>query len=142
VDVLDAEHESCEAALRSFAQTRDAASLRAVLREFESHFAHEEAMLDQHLYGHLTAGGGAAAASGFSVAASTRASHWQDHKRMLDELRAELARASASSEPISHRFVDSVLRSFEKHAELYDGNYADDLSTKLLLGNEVPVAVG
>ena len=43
VEELDEEHERCEAALNALAEKRDAASLAAVLSEYEAHFAHEEA---------------------------------------------------------------------------------------------------
>ncbi len=47
---LDAEHERCAAALRLLAERRDAVSLRRVVEEYAAHFAHEEGLLDEHLY--------------------------------------------------------------------------------------------
>ncbi len=133
---LDAEHERCAAALSALAERRDAPSLRGVIDEYTAHFAHEEALLDEHLYGGEEAPA-AAAAGGFSIGASMRRSHWSDHKKMLDELSAldsalrERRALLGGGALLSHEEVDGALRRFEKHADLYDGSYAVPLSQKM-----------
>merc|ERR1711935_103417 len=46
VAVLDEEHEHCAGALRKLAAERDASALQGVLNVFETHFSHEEKLLD------------------------------------------------------------------------------------------------
>ena len=115
-----------------------------MIAEYTSHFAHEEALLDEHLYGGDKGGGAdaspAGGSGGFSVASSMRASHWGDHKAMLNELaaldaalgeRAAAAGGGPGGALLAAAEVDAVLRRFEKHADLYDGSYAAPLSEKL-----------
>ena len=45
---MDAEHERCAAALETLRQDLKPASLAAVLKEVETHFAHEEELLSRH----------------------------------------------------------------------------------------------
>ena len=47
---MDAEHERCAAALETLRQDLKPASLAAVLKEVETHFAHEEELLDRYVY--------------------------------------------------------------------------------------------
>lgn len=124
---LDEEHDECEGVLNALAANRDAPSIAAVIAAYESHFAHEEALLDEHLYAAVVQHG---AGGGFNVDASTRNSHYEDHARMLRELRA-LHAAAAKGTPLPADAIDSVLRDFEKHATRYDGNYATKLSNSL-----------
>ena len=62
---MDAEHERCAAALETLRQDLKPASLAAVLKEVETHFAHEEELLDRYVY--KQPGGG-----GFSADAGAR----------------------------------------------------------------------
>jgi len=123
VDALDAEHEECATALRNLAALRTPAALRAVREVYASHFTHEEALLDAHLYEEA-----GAAAGGFSAAAGQRRSHFADHKRLLAELDGAL---QAANDLVPARFVDAVLRSFEQHANMYDTTYAEPLARAL-----------
>ena len=128
VRILDEQHERCEAALTSLAAQRDVASLRALLREYEEHFAAEEAMLDEHLYAGVV--DGTAAGGGFSTDKSMRTSHFADHKRMIADLQAA-ERSLPECAMLPMALVDGVLRDFEQHASRYDGAYADRLSASL-----------
>jgi hemerythrin len=123
VAVLDAEHERCEAALVRLAEQRSAAALREVLAAYEEHFAHEEALLDQHLYA------GVDDAAGFSADKGARTSHFADHERMLAGIREILSCANANAVPASE--VQRLQSQFEKHATSYDGGYADRLSAAI-----------
>ena len=62
-------------------------SMAQVLSAYEAHFAHEEALLDEHLWkdAALAAKGGAEV-SGFDAKASMRKTHLADHARMIKEL--------------------------------------------------------
>lgn len=136
VAVLDAEHDECTAALRLLADRRDKASLEGLRACYSRHFAHEEQMLDDYVWPQLAAaGGGGGGGGGFSADASMRTSHLADHSRMLRDLDVllaspELSDASGAGKLPASR-VDAVLRDFEKHADRYDGSYADRLSASL-----------
>uniref|UniRef100_A0A7S3EY25 Hemerythrin-like domain-containing protein n=1 Tax=Haptolina ericina TaxID=156174 RepID=A0A7S3EY25_9EUKA len=132
VAVLDEEHARCEAALVQLAERRDSAALRQLLCAYEEHFAHEEALLDQHLYAGVKQEGG------FSADKSARSSHFADHERMLSEIRALLLLGSDSlddaiSDAISAAEVQRLTAEFERHATAYDGGYADRLSAAMAL---------
>ena len=127
VPELDAEHEACAAALADFARSPTRAAIEAVVQAYESHFEHEEALLDAHLYADVADGAG----SGFSAEASARRSHYADHERMLSELRQRAAAMPAAGGAATAAFVDSVLRTFENHANVYDASYAKPLAAKL-----------
>jgi len=146
---LDEEHEECGAAL---AQMRDAPTKEAILRVIEAytkHFAHEEALLDQHLY---TKDAMEASSSGsFSAAASARRSHFADHQKMIGELRARAAQLPEGGPQTGPKawiyadteapaaFVHRILRSFEHHANVYDANYSEPLAARLKEAEAVPV---
>lgn len=121
---LDAEHEVCAQALAAFAKFRDFDALEAVLDAYEAHFAHEETLLDTHLYPEVAAGGG----DGFSANAGARKSHYADHARLLDDIRKQLATGKPE---ISALFASKVLRDFENHANVYDAMYTDPLAERL-----------
>jgi len=127
VPELDAEHEACAAALSRLASERSAPALRAVLITFEEHFAHEEALLDAHVY---QAALDPAKASGFSAAAGQRRSHFADHKRQLAAIREHLGLAGADG-AVKASFIDKLMRDFETHAAAYDTTYAAPLSQAL-----------
>jgi len=124
VEALDHEHERCAVALGRLATERSVDALKGLLREYEQHFAHEEELLDTHLYAGIVEGH-----MGFSADANARTSHRTDHKRMLDEVRSQIAQAGSGVVPVS--FVEHITREFERHAEAYDGSYADRLSAAL-----------
>jgi len=153
VAALDAEHEACAAALRQLASKRSLNALAMVLDAYEKHFAHEEALLDEHLWKEAAAaaaGGGAAhgGAGGFDKRASMRKTHFADHARLLKELApgyANLARAEggtisrdAAVLPVST--VDRALRDFEAHANKYD-MYGDELAAALQRAETAPTPV-
>lgn len=50
VQVLDDEHEECEAALCALQASPTAENVKAVLDVYSAHFAHEEALLDEHMW--------------------------------------------------------------------------------------------
>lgn len=126
---LDEEHRRCTVALRALETERSPKSLLAVLEVFTQHFAHEEAMLDEHLYGDIVQG---KQVGGFSVDANMRTSHWGDHARMLKEIERQLAQSGKCGK-VPPAFVDKVLRDFENHADKYDGAYADRLEEILMV---------
>jgi len=146
VEVLDAEHERCEAALARLAARKDATALTELLAVYEDHFAHEEALLDQHLYASVVekqakaAGGG----GGFNADEGARTSHFADHAAMLAALhkhldefarRARIARELGLDENIGAELTDAevakLASDFERHATSYDGGYADRLSAAM-----------
>lgn len=130
---MDAEHDACVDALAVLAERRDLPSVEAVLAAYRSHFAHEEALLDEHLYASVAAAGASPPAppTGFSLAASARKSHFADHARMLAALEAMASSLRASGGRADTKLVDAALRDFEAHADKYDGAYADPLSQAL-----------
>jgi len=157
VDALDAEHEECAVALAALKECPNHEAIKRVLDVYSAHFAHEEEMLDTHLYAEAAgaaagSGGGTAGGGGFSAAASMRRSHYSDHQRMLGDLRARAAMLPAGGPASGPKawihavgggegaaaFVDRVLRAFENHANVYDATYAEPLSAKLREAEAVP----
>jgi len=147
VAVLDAEHERCEAALAQLAARRDSTSVRELLSAYEEHFAHEEALLDEHLYA------GVEKATGFSADKGARSSHFADHEAMLSTLRKmlteferravlakELGLDDAVGGSISEAEAQKLAADFELHATAYDGNYADRLSAAMAAVEPVAIA--
>ncbi len=133
---MDEEHERCADAMEVLVRDRTAAALRRVLREFEAHFRHEEELLDQHLYSEILGG---EAAGGFSADVSARKSHFADHERILVDIRKECERcntlqgADAEDETavVPEAFAAQVVADFEKHADQYDGHYADRMAESI-----------
>lgn len=120
---MDAEHEACATALRELASTRSLDALRAVLAAYEQHFAHEEALCDAHVYQHTVGPG-----DDFNADANARTSHYADHARLLEALRAQAARGDVR---VPTAFVEATLRDFEQHANRYDDAYAPRLAVAL-----------
>jgi len=134
VAVLDEEHERCEAALARLTALRSVAALRELLAAYEEHFAHEEALLDQHLYANVEQ------ATGFSVDKGARTSHFADHEAMTAGLRKMLSDRSDLFEQLASISAPEVQRlalDFERHATAYDGGYADRLSASLAAAGQV-----
>lgn len=139
VAALDDEHEKCEAKLKLLGRLTEPPgvdkkrmqiemALQGLLKAYEDHFAHEEALLDEHLYTDVEQ-------DGFSADKGARTSHFADHQTMLSAVRQLLADvASVDAEAVMQLATD-----FEKHATAYDGNYADRLSAAL--AQAAPVAV-
>jgi len=123
---LDAEHERCAAVLERLARDKSEDAARAVLHEYEVHFAHEEQLLDAHLFAGVAQQDQTSGREGFSADAGARRSHFNDHKRLLDGVRALLGKGALSSAAIGQ-----VLDDFERHADAYDGSYADRLESSL-----------
>eukprot|EP01063_Lacrimia_lanifica_P027833 TRINITY_DN3963_c0_g2_i1.p2 TRINITY_DN3963_c0_g2~~TRINITY_DN3963_c0_g2_i1.p2 ORF type:complete len:273 (+),score=87.90 TRINITY_DN3963_c0_g2_i1:222-1040(+) len=126
VDVLDQEHEECEAQLRlvfaAAAGVRDSKdALQGLLQAYEAHFAHEEALLDQHLYADV------ASQEGFSADRGARTSHFADHQAMIATVKKYLRRPS----DFNRKNARSLAAAFHSHATKYDGNYADRLSAAM-----------
>lgn len=91
---------------------------------YEAHFAHEEALLDTHLYPDVASGSDGS----FSAAAGARKSHYADHARLLADIRKQLATGQPET-PAT--LVSKVLRDFENHANVYDAMYTDPLAERL-----------
>ena len=127
---LDRQHKVCADALEKLRVKSDILSLEAVLSAYEEHFAFEESLLDNHLYKNI---GTTQKNTGFSAIQDSRRSHYKDHARLIDEIRALLTRMN-NEENIVHiasSFVDRVLRNFENHANIYDDSYKDALAAAL-----------
>jgi hemerythrin len=120
---MDKEHEACAAALRVLSASLSADALRAVLAAYQEHFAHEEQLLDEHLYADTPAVSGA----GFSAAGGQRRTHYADHSRMLASIARQLAVAEAGG-AVPAQFVRQAAEDFETHAKTYDASYAEPLS--------------
>ena len=143
VAALDAEHDACATALAAMAEAPNRENIEKVVEAYTAHFAHEEALLDEHLY--TAAATSAEAGGGFSAEASARRSHFADHQRMLGDLRARAAGLPAGGPTTGPKawihtttggetaaaFVDRVLRAFEHHANVYDAAYAEPLAERL-----------
>mmetsp|Transcript_65924 Transcript_65924/g.154271 ORF Transcript_65924/g.154271 Transcript_65924/m.154271 type:complete len:368 (-) Transcript_65924:115-1218(-) len=112
---MDSEHEECAVALRRLVETRSREVLEEVLRCLSDHFAHEEALFEEH---------------GFGVHAneklSAKTSHVKEHRRLLDKVRKQLSRGPSVPAP----FVRELLQEFHEHTTLYDVQYADFLASK------------
>jgi hemerythrin len=127
VEAMDEEHEACVAALNELAARRTAGSLRAAAEALRTHFEHEQALLDQHLYAELVS------SSGFSAAAGVRKTHYADHARMLASMAAQLRRGGSA---VPAAFVRALMTDFREHAEAYDSHYEDELAAALLAASE------
>merc|ERR1711998_827428 len=132
VDVLDEEHERCESSLALLRRLTDPAvvsskrqqieeALRGLLTAYQEHFAHEEALLDEHLYSALTQD------TGFSADKGARTSHFADHQTMLSTVRALLDDVSS----VTASDVLRLVTEFKSHATSCDGSYADRLSAAM-----------
>lgn len=147
VAALDAEHEACASVLKQLAETRSLSALAKVLSAYEAHFAHEEALLDAHLWkdAAAAAAAGDASAGGFDRKASMRKTHFADHARMLKELAPgydQLAKAADGSMDMDaavlpQSVIDRALREFEAHANTYD-SYGPELAASLAAANATP----
>jgi len=104
-------------------------SLKNCFNVLKDHFDSEEKVLDQTLYAGVSSSGGASA-SGFSVDANMRKSHYADHKRMLDILRSGMEMPSGKKFPLD--LVTLLMQNFLTHADKYDGSYAERLQQALL----------
>lgn len=131
VAVLDEEHARCEAKLALLGRLTEsgagskrlqvADALRGLLAAYEEHFAHEEKLLDKHLYAGISEDGG------FSADKGARTSHFADHQTMLQDVRALLADDAS----VNYTDVARLASEFERHATAYDGSYADRLSAAM-----------
>jgi len=155
VSDMDDEHEACVAALNQLISARSYTSLEQVLNIFQTHFKHEEDLLDQYLYQNHQKSSetkskqmevdDAKSTSGFAtnIQANMRASHFSDHKRMIQALRQQLSalenipaneggstisetQANHQSRVVSNEFIKQVITDFETHAETYD-TYGDSV---------------
>jgi len=121
---LDQEHEECSAALCMLSEQRSASALALFIDVFQRHCAHEEALLEQHLYAQEQSR--LVAEGGVSLLLDSRTSHFQDHQRIIGAAKQELA--GLDSAGVSVNFVNTLLRDFENHANRYDASYADRLA--------------
>lgn len=134
---MDEEHERCADAMEVLCRERTLPSLQRVLSEFTAHFRHEEEMLDEHLYAAVAPGSsGSGALGGFSADGSARKSHFADHKRILDEIRQEcdaavVRLAEEDAAVVSECFAAKVVLEFERHADQYDGHYAERMAASI-----------
>ena len=134
VAAMDQEHEECARVLGELRDQRSLEALAAALRCLESHFAHEEQMLDESLYsaavgnkrklGGIEKESAKSAPAGFSAEAGARKSHYADHARMLQAIQSYLGVFDKAKEHlVTEAFVDGLLRDFEAHASRYDDAY-------------------
>lgn len=126
---LDAEHEECVAALNTLTQSMQPSALEAVANIFVKHFAHEESLLNDHVY--AVEEGRVKKEGGTSLLLDSRRSHYKDHEKMIDKVQAEYSRAVKEGGLVSPAFVNRLLRDFEHHANIYDGHYVDKLAAAL-----------
>lgn len=149
VDVLDEEHEACEKQLallrlltteklnKSKINTKNdgkqeeesiEAALNGLIEVYESHFKHEEELLDKYLYADVTPSSSSAKGGGFSATRNARTSHFADHQSMISGIRLLLHNVSSFD-----TFAAAKLqKDFERHATLYDGGYAPSLSAAMM----------
>ena len=129
---LDRQHHLCSDALEQLRLKCDTSSLREVLKCYKMHFEYEENLLDTHLYKEFRDKFEEKASSkGFSAANDARKSHYRDHKRLIGDIESmliQLESDGSSKKTVSKKFISDVLRSFERHANVYDDSYADALS--------------
>mmetsp|Transcript_80621 Transcript_80621/g.152269 ORF Transcript_80621/g.152269 Transcript_80621/m.152269 type:complete len:338 (+) Transcript_80621:264-1277(+) len=112
---MDAEHAECAQALRGLAAKPSAATLEAVQAALSEHFAHEEALFDEHGFGEHT-----------DMRFSAKRTHIEDHNRLLEKIRQQLR----SQGPVPATFVRGLLQDFHEHTSRYDVQYSDFLSSK------------
>jgi hemerythrin len=157
VAAMDEEHEECSRLLEDLREKRSKDALAAVLRCLQTHFAHEEQMLDESLYSsvakHKPSHTGSkrkpeaeilarrnvedaeeATGGSFSAEAGARKSHFADHARMLNNVRNFLDDDAHSGRLVSEAFINGLLRDFEAHASRYDDAYRGFSSSQLLRG--------
>eukprot|EP00930_Biecheleria_cincta_P045313 TRINITY_DN31245_c0_g1_i1.p1 TRINITY_DN31245_c0_g1~~TRINITY_DN31245_c0_g1_i1.p1 ORF type:complete len:335 (-),score=54.46 TRINITY_DN31245_c0_g1_i1:385-1389(-) len=115
VPSMDAEHIECADALRRLAAELSMASLETTLATLSEHFAHEEALFDQHGFGEHA-----------DVRFSAKRTHIEDHNRLLEKMRQQLR----SQGPVPSSFVRGLLQDFHEHTSRYDVQYSELLSSK------------
>jgi len=140
VAALDEEHALCEAKLALLGRLTEsgasgkrlqiADALRGLLAAYTDHFAHEEALLDEHLYAAIDK------EAGFSADKGARTSHFADHEGMLQGVRKLLAEV----DHISFTDVVKLAADFERHATAYDGSYAERLSAAIARAEPLAVS--
>lgn len=118
VQSMDDEHAECIAALRTLVDSRARSSLEAALRCLGDHFSHEEALFEEYGFG---------AHSNANLSAAK--SHAEEHRRILDTVRAWLAENSGRQD-VPPQFIRAVLLEFHEHTSRYDTQYAEPLSAK------------
>mmetsp|Transcript_55185 Transcript_55185/g.118593 ORF Transcript_55185/g.118593 Transcript_55185/m.118593 type:complete len:359 (-) Transcript_55185:87-1163(-) len=119
VPSMDAEHSECAEALRRLATECSGAALQAVIACLSSHFDHEEALFEQF-------GWGAGANERFSA----KKTHIEDHVRILEKLRSQLALLAGPASIVPTGSIREVLQDFHEHTSRYDVQYAEQLSAK------------
>jgi hypothetical protein len=92
---LDAQHSECVELLAALAERRSVEALAGFVAVFEHHCAHEEALLNLHLYAPEEARVASAEATTASLLLDSRNSHFQDHLRIIRGAKVELARLRA-----------------------------------------------
>lgn len=115
VPSMDAEHAECAQALGRLVTECSGPSLEAVLKTLTDHFAHEEALFEEH-------GFGAHQDKRFSA----KATHIEDHGRILTGIREQLG---SGTEFVPRSFVRDLLRDFHEHTSRYDVQYSELLSS-------------
>ena len=138
VPELDAEHAACAAALGVLEERRSAAALTVVLEAYEAHFAHEEAMLDKHLYNGV--GGDGRGGTAFSADEGARTSHFADHTRLLRELRELLRDAVAAEAAAAAGAAAAADAAADTAADTAADAVADAEGAAGSTGNVVPAA--
>jgi len=122
---MDDQHDLCITALNELSQKLSKPALRRVRDELASHFADEEALLQNSRFGT------AACCEGNSEF-SALGSHVKDHKRiitMAEDALETLQNACDGEGTVPVKIVADLCTAFVDHAELYDSLYADKLAS-------------
>jgi len=108
-------------ALARLEKEQSQAALREVVEVFADHFAHEENLLDEHLYKEIAQG-----TSSFSADSGARKTHYLDHARILRELQLHLgsketsAGAGLTSPSVPLEVIRKARMDFMLHGTTYD----------------------
>ena len=123
---LDKEHDNCSEILVNLSKNLSKLLLQKFLYIFEKHCKHEEEILNKYLYSleekKFKKGS-------VSIPLNTRNSHFNDHKRIINYIKNELE--SNNSSKVSINFINTLLRDFENHTNIYDSNYANQLNSAI-----------
>jgi hemerythrin len=119
---MDQEHDACVTALNALARSLSIDTLQAVQSVLTDHFAHEEKLLDNHVYDLQNK---SSSQQSFSMDGDMRRTHMADHARMLSNVAQQLRVGT-----VTVAFVRSLMSDFSLHAERYD-SYGDRLLAAL-----------
>jgi hemerythrin len=118
VPSMDAEHASCANALWKLATEQSRAALEDAFKEMAAHFAHEEALLEEHGF-----------AANQDEKFSAKKTHINEHRRILDIIQKQLQQSSCRT-AVPSVFITDILAEFHSHTSRYDMQYSEFLSSK------------